>query len=228
MKQRQTTEKKWNLFAREIEAILQRRNLSFGALSSQAGIHPGKVQRLRWALAKPIFHILNPDDLELVIITFDLTVEEETRLHAALLATAIEKLLMDRIDPENALKAAEDLLPLLEKGLRERAKQRDGIGAIRRVSMKDETVFENLLEGVLEGFDRAMLALHLSRQVSTPTEQLGQLRKARDDFASVVEELDVLGQNDPSLKAIELWQLWHAEAQHFLAITNQQLGQFAG
>ena len=234
MKERRSTDLKWNLFAREIEALLQRRNLSFGALTSQAGIHPGKVQRLRRALKKPIFHTLNPEDLEAVIITFDITAEEEIRLHAALLATAVERLLMDRIDPENALQAAEELLPLLVKGLRERANQRSGIGAIRgtsarmRAIMKEETKIEDLLEDVLEGFDRAMLALHLSRQVETHTEQIRQLRKALDDFANFIEELDLLGQNDPYIKTFELWQLWYQEAQHFLIVTKQQLGQLGG
>jgi hypothetical protein len=228
MKQRRSTDLKWNLFAREIEALLQRRNLSFGALSSKAGIHPGKVQRLRRALTKPIFHTLSPDDLDMMITTFDLTAEEEIRLRAALLATAIERLLMDRIDPKNALQAAEELLPLLVKGLRERASQSGGIGAIRRVSMKDETTLENLLEDVLESFDRAMLALHLSQQVDTPGEQIGHLRKAHDDFASVIKELEVLAQNDPFIKTTELWELWKAEAQHFLNVVEQKLKQFGG
>ena len=223
MTQLTSTNKKWNLFAREVEAILQHRQLSFSALISQLGIHPEKVHRLKESLIKPIFHTLNPDELNALINSFNLTIDEQIRLHAALLATAIEKMLMDRIDPVNALRATEELFPLLLKALRQQANQHSGVAAIRSIVMTDEMTRADLFEQALTQFDSATLALHLSRHVDIPSEKIGQLRKAQEGFAAMITELHILSQRDQMITNDGVWQLWCSEAQHGLTMIQHRL-----
>jgi hypothetical protein len=46
----QTTGRRWNLFAREMEDLLLARRLGLGHLDDRAGIHREKVRRLRRSL----------------------------------------------------------------------------------------------------------------------------------------------------------------------------------
>src|SRR5205085_11306335 len=103
MTDRQISPRRWNLFARELEDILVARNLGLGLLDNRASIHREKVRRLLRSLVQPkSFPVLNADELKQVISAFGLTGEEELRLRAAMLATAIERMLMDRIDQDDA------------------------------------------------------------------------------------------------------------------------------
>src|SRR5215469_2838319 len=98
----------WNIFVAELVNILATRGLGLGHLDDRAHVHPEKIRRLRHSLEIPkSFPVLNPDELRQTIIAFRLDEAEERHLVAALLATAVEETLMDRIDPTNALKAAQ-------------------------------------------------------------------------------------------------------------------------
>ena len=57
--------------------------------------------------------MLNPEEIEHVAKAFALTSDEVLRLRAAMLTTAIEEKLMDRIDQYDALHMAEQLLLVL-------------------------------------------------------------------------------------------------------------------
>src|SRR5690242_18013470 len=99
--------KRWNLFARELADILAVNHLGLGHLDDRAGIHREKVRRLIQSLSAPkSFPVLNAEEMELVIQKFQLGDEDVLRLRAALLATSIEKTLMDRINQDDALLAA--------------------------------------------------------------------------------------------------------------------------
>jgi site-specific recombinase XerD len=109
---------RWNIFARELEDILALRGLRLTHLDDRAFIHREKVRRLRQSLLRPrSFPVLNPTEMDNVIVTFQLNDNEVLRLRAALLATAIEEMLMDRISSEDALFLAEHLLPVLTWGV---------------------------------------------------------------------------------------------------------------
>src|SRR5262249_29247054 len=116
---------RWNLFARELEDILAARGLRLGHLDDLKDawggplLHRGKVHRLQQSLKRPKwFSVLNPGELERVIQALQLTTEEQVRLQAAMLATAVEVLLVDRLDDmRDAVRAAEQLLPLLQQAL---------------------------------------------------------------------------------------------------------------
>src|SRR5690349_20119111 len=121
----------WNIFARELAAILRARDLRLGHLNDRAGIDPERVRRLQRSLREPKFNVLPPDDLERVAAVFELDAEERIQLRAAILATAIEEMLMGRIDARDALAAADAILPILRRALRDHGHERPGLGAIK-------------------------------------------------------------------------------------------------
>jgi hypothetical protein len=154
MKQHPGEMKRWNLFARELEDLLYKHGYDLNDLTREAGLHPEKVRRLKQYLALPKFHILNPEELEQVSMSFAFTGEEQLRLRAAILATAVEETLMNRIDPENALRAAEEIFPLLVEALKHRYGRLSGLAATRGAGMGDEaTSINETLDPILERFD---------------------------------------------------------------------------
>lgn len=223
MKQRGEESKRWNLFVRELEDLLRERERNLNDLISEAELHPEKVRRLKQSLLTPKFHLLSPEDLEQVLVTFHFTAEEHLRLRAAILATAVEETLMNRIDAENALRAAEEIFPLLIEALRQRFGQQRGLAATRRAPLAEERTTSDALEPILEQFDQGMLALHSGRQVKTHTERMRQTAIARDCFQTVLIDLEALSAVDPTIASTEAWQVWYQETQKALAIATEML-----
>jgi integrase len=114
-------EPRWNIFARELEDVLRAHKMRIGQLDDcDVALHREKVRRLQRSLTSYKHLItLNPDELDRVIVFLGLSEEEQRRLQAALLATGVERALMDRIEPQQALHLASDLLPFLLDMLRE-------------------------------------------------------------------------------------------------------------
>ena len=108
MNTNEPVKRRWNLFARELEDILTNHSLRLGQLDDRAGIHREKVRRLQKSLKVPkSFPTLNPSEMDVVIESCFLTENEVFRLRAAIIATSVEAMLMDRINQDDALKAAE-------------------------------------------------------------------------------------------------------------------------
>ncbi len=213
----------WNLFASVLQEILAAHGLGLGHLDDRAHIHREKVRRLQRSLKIPkSFPVLNIDEMEHVIAVFGLNRQEKIRLRAALLATSIEETLMDRINPEDALKAAEQIFGIIEQALREHAHDLVGIGAIKGGSAmaSDENEIDRKLGNALSAIDHATLALHLSRNADSQVERVERAQQARDGFISACTELDKAA---PSLKAHDAWQVWYDEAQHGLAAAQSRL-----
>jgi hypothetical protein len=231
MQHRVSSGKRWNIFARELEDILRARGLKLGHLESRVGVHSEKVNRLKRSLTVPGFHLLSPEDLEKVIITFQFTSDEQLRLRAAILTTAVEKMLMDRIDAGNALAAAEEIFPILLAALYARLGQQGGIAATR--SGREPTIDDLAsnegavpdLEPILEKFDRAMLALYLTRQSEMLAERIEQAREAYNGFAAVLAALQDLVKRDEAIMKMEAWHLWYEEAQYGQATAEEYFTQ---
>ena len=141
----------WNLFARVLQEILAEHGLGLGHLDDRTNIHPEKVRRLQRSLKIPkSFPVLNIDEMEQVITVFQLKRNEKTRLRAALLATSIEETLMDRINSEDALRAAEQILAIIEQALEEHVHYLVGIGAIKGgIMMSEESEIDRKLGSAL-------------------------------------------------------------------------------
>jgi hypothetical protein len=217
-----TKHKRWNIFVRELEDLLQKHERDLNDLINEAGLHPEKVRRLKQSLIAPRFHLLSPEDLEQVTMTFHLTGEEQLRLRAAILATAVEETLMNRIDADNAMRAAEEIFPILVKALQKRLGQQRGLAATRKQAMTEETT-NDVLEPTLERFDQAILALHLSLQGKISTEQIEQAIKARNGFTTVLADLESLNTTDPIVALTDAWQVWYQETQKNLAVALENL-----
>src|SRR6266852_8653657 len=159
--------REWNLFARVLQQILAAHGCGLGHLDDRAGMHPEKVRRLQRSLRTPkSFPVLNISEMEQVIAVFRLDTREQVRLRAALLATSIEETLMDRINQDDALRAAEQILPIIEQALHAHTDEMAGIGAGKGPGMMmapDESEIDRKLARALASIDHATLALHLCR-----------------------------------------------------------------
>ena len=213
----------WNLFASVLQEILAAHGLGLGHLDDRANIHREKVRRLQRSLKVPkSFPVLNIDEMEQVITTFGLNRKEKIRLRAAVLATSIEETLMDRISPDDALKAAEQILGIIEQALQEHAHDLAGIGAVKggSIMMSEESEIDRKLGNALTAIDHATIALHLSRNADSQVERVECAQQARASFIAALAELDKAA---PILKANDAWLVWHDEAQNGLSAAQSRL-----
>ena len=218
-----TSEMRWNLFARELEDILAEHQCAIDQLNERAGIHGEKVRRLKQSLLIPKnFPILNTDEMEAISEKLHLSHTEILRLRAAVLATSIERVLMDRISPRDALVAAEQLLPLIIKAMQEQINSITGMGAIRREDTISSDYDENdlALESAIESIDKGTIALHLSYSVSSHTERIERALEARHHFEVAQVELDEV---DDDIHMLTSWKYCHTEAQSRLIEANERL-----
>ena len=213
----------WNLFASVLQEILAAHGLGLGHLDDRANIHREKVRRLQRSLKIPkSFPVLNIDEMEQVITAFGLNRKEKIRLRAAVLATSIEETLMDRISPDDALKAAEQILGIIEQALQEHAHDLAGIGAVKggSIMMSEESEIDRKLGNALTAIDHATIALHLSRNANSQVERVECAQQARASFMAALAELDKAA---PTLKANDAWLVWHDEAQNGLTAAQNRL-----
>jgi hypothetical protein len=223
MEAHQTPPGGWNLFASVLQEILAAHGLGLGHLDDRASIHREKVRRLQLSLKVPkSFPVLNIDEMERVVTTFRLNRKEKTRLRAAILATSIEETLMDRINPDDALKAAEQILDIIEQALQEHAHDPAGIGAVKggSIMMSEESEIDRKLGNALTAIDHATIALHLSRNADSQVERVECAQQARASFIVALAELD---KAVPILKLSDAWLVWHDEAQNGLAAAQGRL-----
>lgn len=223
MDQTTTQGRAWNVFARTLQAILTAYGYGLGHLDDRAGIHPEKVRRLQRSLKVPkSFPVLNIEEMERVSAAFHLNWREKVRLRAALLATSIEETLMDRIEPHDALRAAEQILPIIEQALLVYSNETAGIGAVKGndPSISDETEVDQKLGDALALIDHATLALHLSRNADSQIERIERVHQAEANFTAA---LTLLLRADAALKSGEAWSAWFHEAQGGLRAAREQL-----
>lgn len=220
--------KRWNLFARELEDILTARGFRLGQLDDRAGIHREKVRRLSQSLLRPkSFPVLNADEMASVATEFGLSEQEILRLRAAVLASSIEKTLMDRIDQENALLGAEQLFPLIVRAVEELISAPGGLGSLKAGGMDlvQESDVDLALELALETIDKATIDLQLSYHVKSHAERIGRVRQARDGFNVALAELE---EADEDIQATEAWREWYDEARRGLSAAAERLEALGG
>jgi hypothetical protein len=216
-------EQDWNLFARELETVLAAHHQSLQELDPQLGIPPEKARRLQHSLLTPgSLPVLTPEEFEDLEMGLSLGIGEWTHLQAALLATAVERMLVYRVGEEQALRAATLLLPLLDSALHERWALEERLGASRGPTWEAlEDAGEDLVwESIWEMLDAGTLALHLACSVSSYRERVKALKEARGDFQEVQERLHGLG---AGFKALPIWEEARQEARRGLASALERL-----
>jgi hypothetical protein len=217
------TTPRWSLFTRELEDILALHGVRLGQLDDRKDafgaplVHREKVARLKRSLTKTnSFSTLSPEELDRVAEALHFTPEERSRLYAALLATSVEVLLMNRIAPRSALLAAEHLLPLLQQAMAESGEEeplravRGGGSAMADIDQGETTDFESRFEKALDALDRGTLALHLARSADRYQEQIDYAQQAHEKFHTAARLLETATDRE---QGEEAWRLWHTEAQ---------------
>ncbi len=211
---------RWNIFARELEDVLSKRGLRITQLDDRGVVsHREKTRRLRHSLTSPK-HLttLNPTEMERLTTTMQLTDDEQKRLLAALLATAVEMTLMDRVAADVALMAANSVFTILFNAMRAEPNLFDTT-QIKAGNMRDneETFGDAVFTEALDLLDRATLSLHASRNSTTPQ---ARTTHAHEALAGFTRTLELLNQSRSPQPRSEGWQGWYDEA-----VEGQQMAQ---
>jgi hypothetical protein len=213
-------EMRWNIFARELQDIMQAHGNALGVIDDRTAIHREKVRRLQKSLLTPKrFPLLSPNDLDMLIQEFELSPDEVIRLRAAVLATSVEATLMGRISQHDALRAAEQVFEITLDSLRieDNAFQsvRHG-GEYTSQASPDSDGDASVPESALAAIDWAMLSIHLAMQSNSSLQRLTYLRQARETFDFALEELDVAEDATAA-------DVWREEANQGLTIVTTEL-----
>ena len=221
----------WNLFARVLQEILTAHGADIGELDDYPAVclHKEKVRRLQKSIHENIltFPMLTTDEIERVGAAFHISEREKLRLRAAVLATAIEIILVNHINEYRTMTAAEEILLIVERAFQDHIFQAIDIITTKEgaVAMTDDANIDITLEGALTAIDRATLALTLSRDVDDHWERIDRLRQAERGFETALAWLDGA---TASIKHSSSWKLWHDEAYHNLTLVIQQLALHGG
>lgn len=212
----------WNIFARELQNVLRRYNLDLSLLDDRVGIHPEKARRLAQSLRSPkSFPVLNVDEMDLLINALNPSEADITRLRAAILAAAIEKTLMDRINQDDALLAANQVFPIILQALEDESESDQGLGNTRggpQIDTDDDSGLDEIFGQALSALDAGEKALSLSYRMS-PAKKSSQLQLAITSFTEALQALNKLP-ND--IRRGTKWQHWQQDAQRGLT-TSQEL-----
>lgn len=206
----QSTGKRWNLFARELEDILRAHHAELGMLDDRANIHREQVRRLQQSLLKPrSFPTLTSEELDRVVEVFHLDDMEMMRLRAATLVTAIERTLMDRINQDDALRAAEAILPVVREAMEKQFQEESGLGTIRGRDYDFGQDSEEQLDSIIDYIDAARLEIHLSQHVASHSERVEHAHQAHKLFEMA---LAALAEVDEDVQGLQVWRVWHSVA----------------
>jgi hypothetical protein len=202
--------KRWNIFARELEQVLANHNIQLAYMHEEIPIFPDKVRRLMLSLSESnSFPVLREDELELLVNTCHLSAAEVLQLRAALLATSVEKTLAEHIDAEEALQAADMLLPTILADLQRAADEARANGRGDLFLSHDNTSIQ-VLEKAWRACDSAEIELQLSYNANSRTDRVAHARQAVFFYEEACTQME---QAASSLRAMRAWQDWYAELQ---------------
>jgi hypothetical protein len=213
-----------NLFARELEGILVRYNLSLSQLEDRAGIRREKVQRLLQSLQKPnMFPILNVSEMEMVRVRVGLDPWDLVHLRAAMLATSIEKTLMVSMQPDEALLVAEQTFPIILIALQKQSGRLRGTSATRGdpdSSPAEDDEIAGFFDNIWQIIDEAEMELQLSSNVYAHPLRVEYARSALAHFTDGHTRLVAAARR---MQNFQLWQGCEAACQQGLAAANKHL-----
>ena len=221
MSYKNTSAPYWSVYALTLQRILNTYRMGLGHLDDRVGIHREKVRRLIRSLHTPdSLPVLNPDEAQLLFETIHIRQEDRWHLHAALLATAIQRLLSQRIELEDARLAAEQMLPIIHDAVIKHKNTR-GLGNVRGdIDPLEDNEFDLMFALPLEMIDQGNEALYLSRDATSHTERVRRTRFARGCFEEAAAELVNFSRN---IRLLPDWQHRHDEAQKGLESVKDRL-----
>ncbi len=212
----------YNIFVRELEAVLKTKPKKKGI--SQLTelpfyIHPMKIARLLASRHSPKhLAILNPTDLEAIMDHFEFDQKERLRIKAAIMATAVERVLIDRIDAELALHAADEVFSILYHAM-SRATPSPAQPASEAISVEtpmslSEIKFTPEIESefthVLDVLDQALELMFRCKELPKGEERTHCAQDLVSLFDRMLDLLDSIPQDQ---RTLERWQPWFDEAR---------------
>lgn len=209
---------RWNLFAREVEDQLLAHQLTWNDLGRVAGVQREEIRRLRRSLVHadhfPVFSVA---EMERWIQGCPLEPEETRRLRAAMVVASIQRLIFRRIAPDQALAAAEEILPIMSRVMT--------LAASSNIRIDDappdpelDTSLDVALTDVFAMIDRATSDLIESRASLRKQERVQLARAAWYEFHLALTALHTY---TPTPSESTDWTLW----QHIINEGLEQVKQ---
>ncbi|GAC1510758.1 MAG: hypothetical protein NVS2B12_27270 [Ktedonobacteraceae bacterium] len=215
----------WNIFARELQNVLRKYNLSLEQLESRVGIDPEKVRRLSQSShSSKSLPILSPDEMDRLTRALNLSEDDITRLDAAILASTIQQTLAERISKNDTQHAINQLFPLILRAFNEEAESTLDFGNTRGGPdpiLDDDSELDNIFVSTLTAIDNANRILLLSTNMSS-VKRKAQLQLAITFFTEALKELDKMPSNH---RKTTRWQYWRQDAQQGLVSAQELLAK---
>jgi hypothetical protein len=222
---------RWNIFARELENILHAHDLRLGQLDDRGIVlHPQKVWRLQQSLLSPThFPTLNPEELDRLVTYLDLSQAEQNRLHAAIVATGVERTLIDRIHPDVALMAANDVFELCLATMRAQPDLALTAGVKGGTTIYGpDAPQERELAELLDAIDEATSYRLAANSATLLKARLHATRQAQLAYTRARLLLGQIAAVSPDYTSTELWQWCSSEADYGYRITTTLLQTHEG
>jgi len=216
----------WNIFVRELQSILRDRGLDLGDLTTRAGIHAKKVQRLLQSLhsLEKGLPILDAEEIQQVNTVLLLNEQERIRLRAALLTSATQRTLSQYIEHNDIQLIAEQIFPTILRSLVSQA-EKENADDTRGGDFagSEDTELDSALATALEAIDGGIEELLLSANINSHTKKVKNALHARASFTTAIDDLRHLSLN---IQWQPGWQYWYSKAQKGLAQANRLLEEF--
>ena len=215
--------KRWNIFARELENVLAVRRIRLELLHEVITIFPDKARRLAQSLYEPgYFPLLNEGELENLTLTCHLSRAEVLHLKAAILASSVEKMLLDyTLDEEKALQTADTTFPFFLDVLQQVDDEAQDQDTVRGdIFLAMDTTNDHALNDAWRSFDNGEMALYLSENTASKQERLAGARQACHYFEQALRELDTA---ETHIRVTQGWHDWRVEIQQSLTRAERHL-----
>jgi hypothetical protein len=186
-----------NIFAQELQNILQQRGLQLEDLMGRIGLHPGKVRQLRLSLQRADrYPVLSLDQMDLLIKELSLSEQEVARLHQVL-----------------------PMLPSISDENHQHVTQSDDKQDFDNKRGGDPTspedaAFDRALTPVFNLMNQGNIALQMIDSSYSDAQRLRMQRKARDYFEEALKKLNRMPRD---IQRNPEWDLWRQEVMQNLA-----------
>jgi hypothetical protein len=221
MNHKDTSQRRWNIFAFELKKLLNQHGMELSQLDDRMAIHRETVRRLQRSLYQPpTLPVLNREETQLVIDSVPLDDDEAAWLRAAALTTAIQRMLCDRIHQDEARLAAEQILPIIHDSLITHT-GRKGLGNIRGgdIDPVEDSDIDMLIETALDALDRGTEMLQLSYEVRSPSDSVKKTLQASQCFQEAIDELQYA---DRGIRQLPSWKHWYSRAQQGMKMVRDR------
>ena len=212
--------KRWNIFARELEALLAIRRARIEALPEEIGLFPDTARRLVQSLSKPdLFPVLNAEEIEALNHKYRLTPDEDLRLNAATIAASLEETLIAYLDQETALSIADSEFLQILAALRQ---AEEGAKDTRRgdTFQVGDNTNDRAFNAALHSFDVGEKAMHRCLNARSQEAQRDAAHSAYESFQQALKHLD---KADEHIRRTQGWRDWQAKIRHRLNAARDYL-----